>query len=551
MSIRDPNSPSNNREPRPGGWFAPPRAYVLLFALTLAVRIATALPVQQAGYMDASYALHVAENLAMGRSLTEDILWNYLDQPQGLPHPSNQYWMPLPSLLIAPFFAVLGVSYRAAQIPFVVLSLFLPLFAFYLARRVLGRDDYAWMAAVFTLFSGFYMVYWVSPDNFTPFAVSASLCLYAISRGAESGRRRYFVAAGILAGLSHLSRADGILLLAVPPIALLVLSRKPEAGYDLRRISVLTLCVLLGYLLVMSPWFWRNYVTLGTPYPSAGTKTLWLTNYDELFRFADDLTFSRFLAWGIGPILGSKLFAAGLNLVILSFADSQLFLTPFALVGLWQLRRRIELLPFFVFLGLLYAVMTLAFTFPSTRGSMLHSAVALLPFFSVAAPPGIDAAIRWIARWRKGWQLAQAISFFRIGSIALAVIISLYIYAPGFFGAVVQGASPLWNQRDAQYPEVARWLDQHARGDDVVMAIDPPSFYNVSHRRAIMIPTDGVGAIFDAAARYGAKYMILEFDHPAPLRELYAGKSTVPGLEPVASFQDAAGRPVTLYRIAR
>src|SRR5512140_3996145 len=97
--------------------------YLVLLAVTLVVRVLTALPLEQAGYMDASYAIHVAENLAIGRGLVENVLWNYLDRPAGLPHPSNLYWMPLPSMLIAPFFAVLGISYRVAQIPFILLSL--------------------------------------------------------------------------------------------------------------------------------------------------------------------------------------------------------------------------------------------------------------------------------------------------------------------------------------------------------------------------------------------------------------------------------------------
>ena len=166
-------------------WFAAPRAYLLLFIITLTFRFATALPLQQAGYMDASYTMHVAENLARGRGFVEEVLWNYLDNPSGLPHASNLYWMPLPSLLIAPLFAVFGAAYRIAQIPFILLSSLLPLFAFYVSRRIFQRDDYAWVSALLTAFSGFYTIYWVSPDNFTLFALTAALCLYAIARGVE------------------------------------------------------------------------------------------------------------------------------------------------------------------------------------------------------------------------------------------------------------------------------------------------------------------------------------------------------------------------------
>lgn len=529
-------------------WLHAPRAYVLVLALTLVLRVATALPLQQAGYMDASYAMHVAENLATGRGLVENVLWNYLDRPAGLPHPSNLYWMPLPSLLIAPFFALLGATYRVAQIPFLLLSLPLPLFAFYLSRRVFGRDDYAWASALFTAFSGFYMVYWVSPDNFTPFALTASLCIYVMARGIETQSVKYWVAAGMLAALSHLSRADGLLLLAIPPVAMALYWRR--VGFsNLRSTAV----VVAAYLLVMAPWFLRNYITVGTLYPSAGTKTLWLTSYDELFRYADDLTAGRYLAWGMGSILGSKFYAAMLNLLVVSFGDLQLYLVPFALVGLWQLRRRIEFLPFFVYVALLFPVMTLVFTFPSWRGSMLHSSIALLPFLAVAVPPGVDAAVRWVAHRRRTWKMEQASRFFQWGFVCLAIVFSLILYGQGIFGSLFgdAGTTPLWNVRDSELAAVSQWLDRNARPEDIVMDVDPPSFYNISHRRAIMVPTDGLTAVFDAARQYGATYLVLRFDHPRPLNGLYAGKENVAGLTGVADFRDALGRPVRLLRIGQ
>jgi hypothetical protein len=551
-------------------WFAPPRAYVTLFVIALTFRLGTGLPLTYAGYMDASYVMHVAENLARGRGFVEDVLWNYLDNPAGLPHPGNLYWMPLPSILIAPFFALFGASYRVSQIPFIILSSLLPLFTFYLTRKIFARNDYAWTAALFTTFSGFYTIYWVSPDNFTPFALTASLCLFFIGRGLESageggastdpprasrgaegqGSRGapFFFIAGTFAALSHLSRADGLVLLAIAPIALLI--HKPTR--KLQYCLLFTVYFLLGYLLLMSPWFARNYVTLGTPYPTAGTKTLWLTGYDELFRYADDLTPQRYLAWGIGNIVASKLRAAGINLLVITFGALQVFLAPFALIGLWQLRRRATLLPFFIYAPLLYLAMTFAFTFPSVRGSTLHSSAALLPFLAAAAPRGIDACVEWVARRRRTWVAAQATRVFRVGFSALAIFLAIYLYALGVF-PIGGGSSdiPLWNLRDIEHALIARWLDQNAHPDDVVMTMDPPAFYSASRRRAIVIPTDGVEAIFLAAKKYGARYLVLQFDHPAPLNDLYRERVSIPGLTRVADFRDGNGRPVALFEVAR
>jgi hypothetical protein len=539
--------------------FAPPVVYLTLFLITLAFRLATALPLTYAGYMDASYAMHVAENLARGRGFVEEVLWNYLDNPTGLPHPSNLYWMPLPSILIAPFYALFGASYRVAQIPFIVLSSLLPLITFYISHKIFRRDDYAWTAALFTTFSGFYTIYWVSPDNFTPFALTASLCLWFIARGLEHTRAREFFVAGIFAGLSHLSRADGVLLLAIAPLALLGSrfevrgSRTTHhASRITHHVSLLTFTFLLGYLFTMLPWFARNTLTLGAPLPSAGTKTLWLTSYDELFRFADDLTLQRYLDWGIGNIVGSKLRAAGINFLVIAFGALQVFLAPFALIGVWQARRRIELLPFLLYAPLLYLAMTLAFTFPSMRGSTLHSSAALLPFLAAVAPRGIDVAVEWVARRRRTWNIAQAARVFRFGFVALALFLAVYLYALGVF-PIGGGSSdiPLWNLRDIEYVEIARWLDAHARADDVVMTADPPAFYNASHHRSIVIPTDSIEAILRAAQKYNARYLVLQFDHPKPLNEVYRERVMLPGWTRVAEFRDGNNRLVMLFEIAK
>ncbi len=552
-------------------WFSSPRAYLLLMAITLVARVITALPVQQAGYMDASYAVHVAENLAAGRGFVEDILWNYLDQPAGLPHPSNLYWMPLPSILIAPFFLLLGRSYHVAQIPFILLSPIPSLLTFHLGRKVLGRDDYAWIAALFTVFSGFYMVYWVSPDNFTPFAVTAGLCLYAAAVGNQTGKGAYFVAAGVFAGLSHLARADGVLLLAVVPIALLIAPRintsdqrpnkylytteRTRPAHETSRFPFsvlrLSLFALLGYLIIMTPWFVRNYAVVGTPYPSAGAKTLWLTSYDELFRYADDLSPARYWQWGILPILESKVIAVLRSLLVLSFADTLLFLTPFALIGLWRLRRRVEFLPFFLYGFILFWMMVLVFTFPSWRGTLLHSGIALLPFCSTAAAEGIDAAVRWVARRRRRWDLARAVPFFHWGAIALAVFLSFYIFGGGIFGYSAGGGTLLWNDRDVAYAQVAGWLKQNARPGDIVMAGDPVAFHSVSDRSAIVIPSDGIEAVRAAADRYSARYIVLDYDYPKPLKDLYEGRVVEASLTPVFAVRDPAGHTVTLYEVAQ
>lgn len=489
-----------------------------LMTLSLIVTILAALPVHRPTYMDADYYLLTAQRLVQGFGFSENILWNYLDDPAGLPHPSHVYWMPLPSILAAIGLWLFGDSFRAAQLPFILLTAFLPLVSYHLSRT-LGEERHAWAAALFTVFSGFYLAFWAMPDAFAAFALAGSLSLIALGQGIAGRGQRWFFLAGLGAGFGHLARADGVLLLGVG--VMIVMSSVPRRPSSLvRRLSLL----LLGYLLVMAPWFYRNWVTIGAILPGAGLKTLFLRDYDELFSYGLPLTLGRYLEWGLGPILASKLWAARLNLMTFVGPNNLIFLTPFTLIGLWRLRREALMRPALLYGVLLYAAMTLAFTFPGVRGGLLHSSVALLPFFFAAAPVGLEAAIRWVARRRQAWNVQQAMRVFTAGFIVLAAALSLAL-------TVRTMQSEHWMSGGGDvYRQIGAWLEAHGLEGATVMVNNPPGFALRTGHPAIVVPNGAVDTLLAVADRYGATVLVLDANRPRPLAGLYAGVETHPRL---------------------
>ena len=113
--------------------------FVLLLGLSLAIRLVLVLPQSQPSYMDAAYSYDIALNLARGEGWVEPFLWNYLNNPTGIPHPSHLYWMPMPTIVAWVGLAILGQSYRAAQAPFALLSALLPLVSYWVAVETTGR----------------------------------------------------------------------------------------------------------------------------------------------------------------------------------------------------------------------------------------------------------------------------------------------------------------------------------------------------------------------------------------------------------------------------
>jgi len=519
-----------------------------VFLLALVVRALTALPLDQPGYFDAYYYYDVAESLKSGRGFVVDFIWNYLDSPSSVSHPSNLYWMPVPSILAYLSFLLFGLSYRASQVPFVILSALPPVLAYYLSHRLFGKPRYGLIAALLLIFSGFYMPYWVSPDNFTPFGVTTSFALLTLACGLEKGKPLYFGLAGLLVGLSHLTRADGVLLWVVLGSVLLVAFRQPKANpWRVREFLLSALLALGGYLLVMGPWFYRNWGIVGAPLSGAGTKTLFLRSYDDIFSYAKDLTWQGYLAWGWEAILGSKIRAAAHNGLVFLGA-LQFYLAPLVAIGGWQVRRRRLYLPFFLYAALLYLTMTFLFTFPSMRGSMLHSTTALLPFLFALAPPGIEAFVEFMARWRRGWHPTTARAFFSLGFTGLAILISLFLYSQSvFLSTSREPILPLWNERNRIYVQVAQSLE----GDALVMVVDPPAYYYFTHRPALVIPNEEIEVILEVAHRYGAEYLILESDHPSTLSALYRGEMSHPSLHLQRALTDPLGDPVMIYRLEK
>ena len=537
------------------------RDILLLFLLSLATRLVVATFIRHPGYMDAAYYTAGAVQLAQGDGLSEPFLWNYLDDPAGIPHPGFLYWMPLPSLLAAPFAALLPGSFFALQFPFALLSALLPLVAYGLAWEVTGRRRDAWLAGLLTLFSGFFFPYWTLPETFTPFALFGSTALWLSAHRSKSTGKRgdkgamfpasclLPLASGVLVGLAHLTRADGVLLLPVVALAPLVFPQPRTTQHathsvtchsSFRHLSFRHLSfhhlsfVILGYLLAMAPWFLRNIALIGAPLSPTGTQTLWLRTYDDIFCYNCDLSLRSYLAWGWPNILRSKLWAAGINLERFLAEDCLIFLLPFTLLGLYRLRRHPSFTLSLIYLALIYLAHSLAFTFPGPRGGFFHASAALLPFLHAAAAEGLDAAIRWAAR-RRRWNTRQARRVFAAATVALALTLSVHITVEKL---------PSWRTAYTAYEQIGQWLAQEEPTAGTVMVANPPAFWYYTDHPCVVVPNGDVETLLATARRYDVSHVVLDENRPLPLAALYAGETTDGRLEPAGNFNE-----VVVYRV--
>lgn len=490
----------------------PAVVYAALFAVGLALNLVVAATTATPPVMDSYEYFNGAWLLARGAGLEAPYVWNYLDGAQGLPTANFTYWMPLPALIAAPFVWLAGPTAPNpalqpellfwASLPMAALGALVPVLAAATAWHASARTDLAWLAGVLALATGLYVIRWSNVDSYAPFAVSAAAAFGAVTLGDHTADRRWWIAAGVLAGLAHLTRADGVL---VP--ATIVLWGCVGLG-QARRMDLVG-AFLLAYGLTLAPWLLRNLMTTGSPLGLGGARTLWALDYDELFSLDPTrLTLARYMATDLSAQVSAKIAALSSNLATLWIAQGQVLMLPLALVGAWRWRRSPLVQMNGLFGVLLLLALSFAFTYPGPRGAFLHSGGALVPVLAAGGALGLDQAVSWAAR-RRGWVLASARPVF-LGAALMVQVAA---------GAALAFGRPLG---DSLSP-----LEAYARADALLppgagaAVVNPPAFYYHTGRPAIVIPDGPVADLAAAVDRFGLRYVVLDGNHAAGLLALY------------------------------
>jgi hypothetical protein len=518
------------------------RHYLLLFLLGWIVPATIARFQTLPGYMDADYYFAGGLRLAEGHGFTEPYLWNYLDDPAGLPHPSHTYWMPLASIVSAVGMWISGqLTYEAGRFPFLFLSAWVPVLTAALAYSLSRQVRLAMVSGLLSIFSLYYAPFMPVPDNYALFMLFGGTFLLLAPR-----QERWIpVALGALAGLMTLARSDGLLWLGLA--GLTVLWKFPYSDMGKRRafgewLAVIVpagILILLGYLLVTGFWHIRNLILFGSPLTPGGGRLLWLQSYNQTFAYPpEDLNRQSFLQAGWEPALQSRVRAFMANFSNAFGAQGGIFLFPFILIGLRQLRRELSTKIAVTGWLILFAVMTLVFPFAGARGSFFHAGAAFQPYWWIAAPLGVDAVLAW-ARRRGQFTDEKAPYFLQGVLVLLAIFLTIYLVN---FRVIATG----WAQDDRIYPAVEAMLLEHGiQPEDVVVVRNPPGYFITSGRSSIALPYGDEATILSVAEKFNARYLVLEKDGTfESIQDLYDAPQTMPGFSYIGEVDEAK-----LYRL--
>lgn len=460
-------------------------------------------------YTDAYYHLNGALRLAEGDGFTEEYLWVYVGDPESLPAPSHQYWMPFTSIIASVSMTLFNsTDYAIAQFPFMLLFAGVVLIGYWLGGRIGGTQRHRWLAGLLTLFSGFFVRWWGAIDTFAPYAFVGALCLIFIGLAVHPDtkspyRIRYWLLAGLCAGFGHLTRADGLLLLLAGWMVLFLpwgiagikLVSLPNFSKRVGQAVIFT----AGYLVIMMPWFVHNLDTIGTPLSIGGTDSVWFTEYNDLFNYPAGATPEALFEDGIDTFAKSRLTAFLNNLGTFVAVEGLIAMSPLMLIGLWNRRRHPFFLGFWLYAIGLHLAMTFVFPFAGYRGGLFHSAAALVPWWAILGILGLDDLIDWIAKRRHTWNPRTAKPVFSGALLVLALILSFQF-----------GLNQINFSRTESTPRLYRELREVLPSDARIMINDPSALYYFTGLGGVVTPNADPSIILEIAERYNITHFLIE-----------------------------------------
>jgi hypothetical protein len=483
------------------------RDLLIVTALALVARVVAAVIVSWPPYTDPAYYWLVGDQLATGHGFTVPILWSFLEvgnripDPAVLPVASNGHWMPLTSMVSAGVMAVLGPTWRAGQVPMVLLGALLVPFTYVVGWELWRSRTVAWGGALLAVFAGPLLIMYPTIDNFAVFGVCGAASLWAAT---EAVRRehpgRWIVASGALAALATLARIDGVLLTIGTATAWWVAARRAQRSVLRPAWLAVGASSAAAFGAVMSPWLARSLATYGSLLPSAGGHTLWISSYNEQFSIGHVVDLQTYLASGVTNIVGSKLFSALELVARLGALMGGIFLL-FFIAGCLAERRRPELAPFLVYFWAMFVIMAVVFTFHAPKGAFYHSASAWLPFALPLSVAGIAPFGAWAGR---AWRFLARPATHRFllvaglaGAIALSVAGSAILYGD-------------WAESRTHDEAAASFFVSRGLTDQVVMSSDPASLYYFSGNPGVAPSFDTYPVIERIIAAYHVQWVYVQ-----------------------------------------
>lgn len=459
------------------------------------------------GHGDPCYYVELAQNLHNGNGFTISYVSYFYNLFPTIVHPAGDYWMPLAAILFALFFTIAPPTFASIQILGAILGALMVVIVFLIARYYLRLSSiWAITAAVFFAFDVDWVFNVVIPQTgiFFTFILLIFFMLFSSSNetlGISLTKKRTFFI-GLVMGLAHLCRPDGILLLAV--FFVVILFTTIEKKQTIREVFLLLLVAGAGYAVITGGWFIRNIMIFHKPLPVPSFHFIFFTNYEQIYTYNFEGNFEKFINWGFNNILFSKLHEAWRNVnTFFHFRWSVILLFG----GYFTLKKYNPFKVAFIYLIILWSVLSFILTMPENHGShgtFGHALPALIPFIYISFIVGFKDIISFFSKSQFSKKITSTI--FILSRVFLGLLLCFSMFAVfelyGFNQAiVVKDIQGLWNNLQ----KIGKLLPENA----ILMTRNPWEVHYVTKRKTVQIPYDNK-KIFDIMQiKYKVTYLLL------------------------------------------
>ncbi|MAT44450.1 MAG: hypothetical protein CL609_19115 [Anaerolineaceae bacterium] len=501
------------------------QVYFLFFLLALLVFAVNFIYQKNPGYMDADYYFLGGKYLAE-KTIKAPFLWNYLDNPTGLPHPLFTYWKPLASIVTAiPLFMFGSDNFQVGRIIFYLIASLIPPLAIYFAYQITKNNFISYLVGFFVVFSGYYFKFFTIPETIALYVGLGALYFYTVFsliKSSESSSRQIGMKTaviGILSGLMAVTRVDGILYFGFSLLLVVFLQIKHFRGgksFFLKILGYGTVCSI-GFFLMMIPDCLINYLNFGSVSSPVGLKAIWINIYDDTFIYpANQLTFTYWLSAGWTEKMQNISNAFLLNLGTFSAVQLNVFGIPLYFLGVWRYKKEIWM-KFFLFVSLsLFLFMTILFPLAGSRGGYLHAAASLQVVNWILISVGFYEFLLWGIK-KRNWQLLRSKIMFGSAIILFSLVITSAIYYQDVIGSETNSFE--WNQDYDRYSQIGKIIsDQTVEKTAVVMINNPVGFHYQTGQWAITLPNSEWDQFLEALYKFNVHFLVLDENIPVRMK---------------------------------
>jgi hypothetical protein len=389
----------------------------------------------------------------------------------------------------------------------------------YILLRNWFKDQWwAVIGGLLPIFGGYYCAYYSAVDSFGLSMLLGYGYFLLISKLFEIEKTKlyiYAIAIGVIAGLMHLIRAEGLLWAGMIPIFFtsIGVKRHKNEGLKLNHWIFGGGLGLITYFLIMLPWFLRNLRLFGSLTARGSSTNIFLTTYNDLFHYpVSELTITRWLRLGLPALVKQRINAAGINGLSLIGVQMLIVMLPFVIVAIWKNRHTAWVKVNLFGMTVIFLFFTIIFPLAGMRGSFFHSGTSFQIFLWSMAIIGLRHLVQ-VLPLNKGVDRKIFGRFLGIGFLTLFVGISgVLFYAKA--SSWDNGANEL-SIIDAQLKEL------EIPNSEIILINDPATFHWVTGRPSIVIPSGDEEVMRKVMERYRVNYAVIQINHPPELHEFY------------------------------